>query len=309
MQRSILVAAVVAIGISGLPRASVLRAQAPADAPSFEVASVKPNKANDGLVLIGVQGDRFTANGASLRMLIQQAYQIQTDQLVGGPGWLNSERFDIVAKVGTHTPDQAAGPPAGAAQVQLMIRTLLADRFKLTMHTETRNEPVYALVMTRSDGRLGPQLHKVEVDCAAIEAQARRGGENPPAAGPATVQRRGCGTSVGPGAIIAFGQTMAQLATAMSRLSNTGASLNRPVIDRTALSGTFDADLRFTPDQVPQRPAGAPDQPFQVNGVAIDPNGPSLFTALQEQLGLKLEPTKGPVEVLVIDRAERPTED
>jgi len=106
-----------------------------------------------------------------------------------------------------------------------------------------------------------------------------------------------------PGMVQVGGMPMTQLAQFLSQ------SVQRIVVDRTGLTGNFDASLSYTPDQMPQRPAGAGDGPIQFNGASIDPNGPSLFTAVQEQLGLKLESTKGPVEMLVIDRAEKPTED
>jgi uncharacterized protein (TIGR03435 family) len=167
--------------------------------------------------------------------------------------------------------------------------------------------PVYALVLARSDGRLGPRLRASTVDCAAIEDARRRGGT---AASPGAPPGNGmvCGTSVGPGVILAGGQSMARLATAFSNLTNTGSSLNRIVVDRTGLTGNFDAELRFTPERIPN--FGQGDPVSAVPGVQpIDPNGASVFTAVQEQLGLKLEGQRGPVDVLVIDRAEQPTED
>ena len=288
-----------------------LFAQDARDSPRFEVASVKPNTLNNGLVSMGTQGGRFTATGLPLRMLIQNAYQVQEDQIIGGPSWLVADRFDVQAKAEGNPPRE---------QVQLMIRALLADRFKLAVHKETRDVAVFALVMARSDGRLGAQLRKVEVDCTPGRGQV--GDRTPPNA--ASGPRRGCGTTVGPGVVMAQGQTIAQLATAFSALSNTGSSLNRPVVDRTGLTGTFDADLRFTPERIANgwaRGAGgapcisAPSAPGTSGGPVgpclppVDPNGPSIFTAVQEQLGLKLDPQRGPVDVLVIDRVERPTED
>ena len=265
--------------------------QAQGEPARFEVASIKRNTLNDRIVVIQSQNGRFTARGYTLRMLLQQAYQVQEFQIADGPDWIDSERFDIMAiePAGVSTSG-AAGPVApGPGQPRprdLMLRTLLEERFKLSVHKETRERPVYALVPARSDGRLGSMLTRTIVDCATA-----RGLE-------------ACGTSVGPGYIRARGVTIAQLATAFSRLTMTGSSLNRLVVDRSGLEGAYDAEVRFTPENIPpglgpgSLPGGLPP---------IDPNGPSIFTAIQEQLGLKLDAQRGPVEVLVIDRVERPT--
>jgi len=282
-----------------------LLAQAGADLPQFEVASVKPNTRNDGFITVGSRGGQYTALGVSMRTLIRLAYQVQEFQIIGGPGWLDSDRFDIIAKDESSASGRFATEQA-PSRSSLMIRSLLADRFKLIVHKETRDMPVYALVLARSDGRLGPHLRQTSVDCAALAAARGRGG-----AAPSPAPRADgivCGTSVGPGVILAGGQSMARLATEFSNLTNTGMSLNRIVVDRTGLSGNFDAELRFTPERIPS--FGPADSVNAVPGVQpIDPNGASLFTAVQEQLGLKLEAQRGPVDVLVIDRVEPPGED
>jgi uncharacterized protein (TIGR03435 family) len=266
--------------------------------PRFEVASVKRNLANDGRISISGRGGRFTATGVSLKLLLRNAYQMQEFQIVGGPDWLDVDRFDIAA-----TASADVGPPSavgGPTRQQLMVRSLLADRFHVAVHTETRELPVYALVRARRDGKLGPALTEAPADCTAA---APRPQSPPPAAGPP--QLGPCSTAVGPGFIRTRGQTLAQFAAALSTLGNIGASLNRMIIDRTDLPGRYDIELRFTPDRIPNfgpdgPPAGMPP---------IDPNGPSIFTALQEQLGLKLDAQRGPVDVLVVDRAEAPTAD
>ena len=174
--------------------------------------------------------------------------------------------------------------------MMVMVRALLADRFKLVVHTETREVPIYALVMARSDGRPGPQLRPAAVDCTA----ARGRGSPPPAPTPPG-GRPACGMRTVPGRMMAGGYELPDVARNLSNFAG------RMVVDKTGLTGTFDLDLAWTPDQIPQGPLppGAPP---------IDPNGPSIFTALQEQLGLKLDSNRGPVEVLAI-HAERPTED
>ena len=261
---------------------------------SFDVASIKPNKAGDNIVFNQARGNRLTMTGYTLQMLIQSAYDLQDFQIVGGPKWLNSDRYDIVAT--SSSPDLfKAEQPFGPTQQQLMMRSLLADRFKLAVHTETRELPVFALVLARPDGRLGAELRKASIDCAALAASRARAENTPPPSGDRPV----CGSKVMPGAIMAGGITMSDLVRRLSLLSNTGSSLGRMVIDRTGLSGAFDINLHFTPDRIPDLGPGAP---------IIDPNGPSIFTALQEQLGLKLDPQRGPIDILVIDRAEIPVE-
>ena len=157
----------------------------------------------------------------------------------------------------------------------------------------------------RSDGKLGPQMKKSETDCAAVMAAARGRGPGampPPPGGPG---RGGdnipCGIRIGPGNLAMGGTPLGQFAQSL------GSFAGRIVLDRTGLAGAYDINLTWTPDQMP-RPAGGGDQPPQINGAAVDPNGPSLFTAVQEQLGLKLDSQRGPVETLVIDRAEKPVE-
>jgi uncharacterized protein (TIGR03435 family) len=279
--------------------------QAPAAAPAFEVASIKPNTSGDGRVMMQNQPGRFIATNVTLRLLIRTAYQLQDFQITGGPGWLTSDHFDVNAKV----PDEfrAMAPPApgsGPSPLGLMIRALLAERFKLAAHTETKDSPIYALVLARSDGKLGPALKKSETDCAAVFAAARGRGAMPPAGpppGPGEPMR--CGIRIGPGNMAVGGSPLSQVASSLSLFAG------RIVQDRTGLTGNYDFSLTWTPDNMPQRPPGAPDVPPQINGVAVDPNGPSLFTAVQEQLGLKLDSQRGPVEVLVIDRVEKPVED
>jgi uncharacterized protein (TIGR03435 family) len=315
------VAGPLAAGVVSAPR---LRAQAPAaDAkpPTFEVASIKPNKSGDGRIGSMVQpGGRFTATNISLGMLLGQAYRLQggrgggpnspNPQIVNAPGWVNSDRFDIVAKADTNVaPDQFPE----------LLKSLLLDRFKLAAHTESREFQVYALVLARSDGKLGPGLRPASAECAATIAARGRGGPPPGAGGPGGPGGPGrgpiappqpgepmpCGMMrMGPGSLAGGGAPIAQLATSLTPW------VNRIVVDKTGLTGPYEVDLQWTPEQMPQGgpgPGGAP--PGAPGFPPIDPNGPSIFTAVQEQLGLKLESTKAPVDVLVIDHVEQPTED
>ena len=284
--------------------APILHGAAPQE-PQLEVASIKPNKSSDNRVMLGIQpGGRFTATNVTLRMLIRNAYQLQEFQITGGPNWIADERFDIVAKaetgdgIGDPFRAEANGQPSRG---QLMIRALLADRFKLVVHNEDKEMPIYALVLARGDGKLGPQLKVSETDCAAMIAAGRgRGrGPMPPPGPPQPGTPMQCGIRIGPGNMAVGGSPMTQVATSLAMFAG------RIVVDKTGLAGNYDFTLSWTPDQMPgagQRPPGAPEPP------PIDPNGPSLFTAVQEQLGLKLDSQRGPVAMLVIDRAERPTE-
>lgn len=273
------------------------------DRPRFDVASVKADVSNDGRVSIQRTGGRYTAHGVSLRLLLLSAYDVQEYQVIGAPPWAATDRFDIVATM-PDTPDTSPVTPDGPTRQTLMLQSLLEERFRLNAHIDTRDMPIYGLVLARGDRTLGPSLHRSTVDCAALIAATRaRGG--PPPAPPAAGELPLCSSTVGPGFIAGRSRTMAQIATNLSRLTNTGASLGRPIVDRTALEGYYDFEIRFTPDRIPNfgpggPPPGLPD---------IDPNGASIFAAMREQLGLKLEAQRGAVRVLVIDRVEKPAPD
>ena len=242
----------------------------------FEVASVKPNASGAPGIDIDTQpGGRLTITNASLRNLVTFAYRIQDNQLVGGPDWARSARFDIVAKAETE---------ATTEELLAMLRPLLRERFKLATHGESRDMPIYALVAPPADGK---KLKAADVDCTGLPGTGSRG----------------CAFSVRFGNIHARGIPLSRLAAVLSQYAG------RVVVDRTGIAGPYDFDLTWTPDQFRGRQAAPGEQPLQVNGAPVDANGPSLFTAVQEQLGLKLEATRGPVDVLVIDGAERPIGD
>jgi len=224
-----------------------------------------------------VVGQTFAAINVPLRTLIRQAYQVQGFQVVGGPSWITSDRFDIVAKT---------GPPAPTRGSDLMMQSLLAERFKLAAHKETRELPVYALVMAKSDGKPGSQLHQPAVDCYALL--------RPDAPTPLPTGFFCGGMRPGPGQLSGRMATMKQLILFLSP------QVGRIVLDKTGLAGTFDLDLAWTAGPVGPDASGA--------SASLDA-GTSIYTSLQEQLGLKLESTKGPVDVLVIDYVEHPIED
>jgi uncharacterized protein (TIGR03435 family) len=255
---------------------------------TFEVASVKSNTSGESNGNMRMQpGGRVTATNMPVRPIITFAYQLAQYQLVGGPAWLTTDRYDLVAKLeadvnpATFVPGNDSPGP-----MQLALRNLLEDRFKLKVHRETREMDIFALVMARPDGSPGPGLKPTTQDCAAVAAAARQG--TPPPTGP---NAPFCGIQGAPGRLKFGGLPAASLATAFA------GPAGRMVVDRTGLAGSWDFELTFAVEN------RGPDSP------PADPNAPSFFTAVQEQLGLKLESTKGPVEVLVIDSVERPTED
>jgi uncharacterized protein (TIGR03435 family) len=269
-------------------------------APAFEVASVKVNRTGAPGGSFVMPPGRFTATNIPLTVLITNAYQLSFFQVVGGPDWATTDRFDIVAKA----PDGA--PPE---QTRAMVRTLLKERFKLAVHMETRETPLYALVKARADDRLGPNLKRSTMDCAPIRAQraeataaaARaRGGRlavPPAAANEPVVCGMRAGGRGGPTLTYRAGNiTMTALASALRPF------VGREVVDRTGLTGEFDFDLQFSAP-----PGAGPVDAGNPVATTLD-DAASVFTALQEQLGLKLESTRGPVEVLVIDSAEKPGE-
>jgi uncharacterized protein (TIGR03435 family) len=230
-----------------------------------------------------------------LRFILHYAFAVRDHQLIGAPGWADSVGFDITA---TYPAD----PPRTEDDGRAMLRTLLADRFRLVAHAETRELPVYAMVLAGSDRRLGPQLHPSGPECALPKGPPGVPPPPPPPAGPATIGRplpiTAIITSRCP--LIAF-RTTSGSHWSLREITMAGLAqrliepLGRPVLDRTGLAGAFDVDLTFTPDNA-------------VVDASTAPNAPSLMAALREQLGLRLESIRAPIEVLVIDRVQPPTQ-
>jgi uncharacterized protein (TIGR03435 family) len=269
-------------GEKSMVRASVcLLAIAPlvsfAQAPlAFEVASIKPAApmqmmpGGGGAFRISMGGDpgRINYSGATLKMLIERAWSLKPYQ-VSGPDWLSAERFDVVAKI-----------PDGAKQTDVprMLQTLLEERFKIRIHREQKTLPVYALVV----GKSGPKLKKTEDASGGMNMMMNMKGRQ-----------------------VSGKTTMDGLVGMLSR------SLDRPVLDHTELKDTYDISLQWTPDDRESGPmsglramvGGGGDHPPADNSEGG--SAPSLFAALQEQLGLRLESTKGPVEIVVVDSIEK----
>jgi uncharacterized protein (TIGR03435 family) len=243
----------------------------PAAPTAYTVASIKPNKSSDDrFMLRPLPGGGLTATGVTLKMLIGFAYGVFAYQISGGPTWIGTERWDIQAKT-----DGVEGrlPPA---QSGALLRALIEDRFQLKARRESKEMPVYALVVAKNGPK--PKLHPS--DPANAKPSAMLGG----------------------GSGIFTDSSMAGFAARLSE------QLGRPVIDRTDLKGGYDFTLQWTPapgegsaESIGLPPRAEPPAPG-------DSNGPSIFTALQDQLGLKLESTKGPAEILIIDNVERPSE-
>jgi uncharacterized protein (TIGR03435 family) len=287
--------------ISGLAFGAAA-AQSEAPRKSFEVASIKPSAAEPGMVRIGISpGGRYTASGVTVRMLIQQAYDVREFQISGGPGWLGSDRFDIAATADTPNVDREL--------IKGLLQSLLAERFGLQLRRETKELPIYALVV----GKDGHRLHKSEI-------QPDAGGEGGPAGrpqpgSPESLGRGADGNAPAPpkGSMVRMGrgQVSAQMATLSAFASLLGSQLGRPVLEKTGLTGYYDFDLAWTPEET-EGNAGLFGQkpPSDAPPIALESHstGPSIFTAVREQLGLRLESQKGPVEILVIDRVEKPSE-
>jgi uncharacterized protein (TIGR03435 family) len=233
--------------------------------PVFEVATIKPSKPEMQGKGFRVNGRRFSTINTSASDLMTFAYGIHARQIIGGPAWLETEKYDLAAQ-----PDGEGQP--NDKQWKIMVQKLLADRFQLAFHRDKKELSVYALVVAKN----GPKLTKSEGDPNGLPGLFFRG----------------------LGVLPARNATMADFAGVMQ-----SAVLDRPVVDQTGLQGRYDFTLSWTPDE------------FQFGGLGVKPPPPSdtaanpdLFTAIQQQLGLKLESTKAPAEVLVIDHVEKPSE-
>lgn len=227
---------------------------------TFAVATIKPS-APDAATMTQIRGDRFVTEGTTFLDLFKYAYNVNPKQVLGGPEWLRTEKFDVVAD-----PETEKRPSSD--QMKALLQQLLVERFHLLMHRAQKLLPVYALVKTADI----PKLKKSTADPNGIP---------------------GVGYSPN-GELGVLNATMADFATFLQRFV-----LDRPAVDQTGISGHFDLELRWTPDNT-----GAKTGDLTVDEAAA----PDLFTAIKEQLGLKLEAKKADTDVFVIDHAERPTE-
>jgi uncharacterized protein (TIGR03435 family) len=226
----------------------------------FEVASIKRNAGVDPQQASRIlPGGRVEATNMPLRSLIRAAYDTTAAQIIGGPSWLASDGYDIVAKAPADV--LLEGPRGMSPQLQAMLKNLLEDRFQLRVHSETRETQAYALLLATDGGRRGPELKVSVAHCNVPNV---------------------CGIRGGNGDVNYTGVKLAQITASLAGF----AAVRAPVIDRTALMDRYDLHLRFNDD-----------------------TGPNLFTALREQAGLKLQPETTQMQFIVVDRAERPTQD
>jgi len=281
----------------GMMDAPAIRAQgAPGERPSFEVASVKPAAGGPG-VSIGVdRSGEFHTTNAPLLTLIGYAYDVQSFQVYAAPAWVRTERYDIVAKREVVKPE---GPPkresveSMSADIKLRVQMLLEDRFQLRVHRETKELPVVAVVAAKGGPKLQPSA------CVTVDLQ-----HPPPPLKPGEPRPAFCG-NMGQHPSD-HGLTITGTGTSMADLVRwLGFQTGRTMIDRTGYTAKFNFTMEWTPDTVSGTPG--PEAPPETAAPSSDPGGPSLASALQQQLGLKMESTKGPVEVLVIDRVEKPS--
>ena len=258
-----LLALTVVLGLL-ITRQSRAQAQTAGAAPlTFEVASIKPSDPSRPDTGLHRSNAKFAATNHTLKRLIAFAYDVELFQISGGPAWVNSDGYDVTAK----TPDDVAHHK-GPNDDKKMVQALLSDRFKLTMHTESRELPIYALVIGKNGSKF--EIAKPHVGSSGVTGR----GETH------------------------WTFTEAPLSLLVHVLSQ---RLGRPVVDRTGLTAHYDFKLEWSPDPTSSEPRDS-------GSSASDPAGPTLFTAIQEQLGLRLEAQKGPVEVLVIDHVDRPSE-
>jgi uncharacterized protein (TIGR03435 family) len=283
------------------PMSSPLSAQAkaaperPVPLDTFDSVAIKPSALGRVSRITMPADGRFIATNVSLPMLIRFAYQIQNFQIVDSPRWMDAATFDIEA-TGAREP---APQPRGTPRVRARVRHMLADNFKLKVRRETRDLPMYELVIARSDKRLGPQFRPSTVDCAALARNFGRGA----AGAPPSEDLTGCGVRMQPGVVAGGGVRVAELALMLSRLTG------RAVEDKTKLSGVYDLHLEFFHELAPQREE--PATAGAATGTTLPADGrveirQTIFTAIQDQLGLRLQPTRGPVDVLVITNVEQP---
>jgi uncharacterized protein (TIGR03435 family) len=256
----------------------------------FEVASIK-TRTGDRVVGGTSTPDRFVRADATLRDLIRYGYDLQEFQVEGGPGWIRTNRYEVNAR--------AAAPTRGPEGMRALVRRLLEERFALRTRTESREMPRYELVIARRDGKLGERLRRSTFDCEALMASGAVSADD----------RARCDLRFRPkmesdgGRPRIASMTLSLQGVRLLRLADLlQTSVERAVVDRTGLDGTFDLELEFAPSGR-FRPAGLPGPPSPPS------DGLPLETALQEQLGLKLESVHGPVTVLVVESAELPTPD
>ena len=247
--------------------------------PDYDVVSIKPDKSGVFMVRVMNKPDGFSASNVTLKMLLQNSYGIREDLIFGGAGWVDSTHFDVEAKVAAQDVDTFK--KLNHAQQRLMLQKALAERFNVKVHTETKQLPVYDLVVVNS-------AKLVKANAGDTYANGIKGFDGIGHAGMVRME---------PGKLTGQGIPISDLVNLLAQ------RLHRTVIDKTGLKDKYDLTMTWAPDE-------ESDPMFHGTGndQQSDSSGPSIFTALQEQLGLKLQSDKGPVETLVVDHAEMPSE-
>jgi bla regulator protein blaR1 len=256
----------------------------------YEVASVKPDKSGDMRFKVMNSPDSLTAN-TTLQMLIRLAYSVEDNQISGAPNWVNSDRYDVEAKMDSATADEVRklSEEQEKSVREHMLQALLVDRFKLTIHRETKELPIYSLVVAKNGSKL-EESKPGEPDKRGFKTPDGR-----PAVGGHFVR-------MGMGQLDGHSLGMTDIARLLSQ------QLGRTVVDKTGLTANYDFTLKWTPEEGQGPAFRGPEGSPGTGSTPAPESGPSIFTAVQEQLGLKLESQKGPVEILVIDHVEKPSE-
>ena len=246
---------------------------------AFEISSVRVNQSGDAAASLRPHPDgAVTITNHSLLELIEFTFDVRSDQIVGAPEWANSRRFDILAKGGPNAP--GTDGRRESSSLVLKLRSLLEERFRLKTHVEMREQPVFELLVRRPD-HLGPQLSN-SVECEA----------SPASGSDAKAPSGACGLLFGAAGLRGNGASISEIVKVLGFLAR------RPVIDRTGLTGSFDVHLTFRPEDF--------ERLFGAGSAASDPNMPTLFTAVEEQLGLRLRAARGQVPTVVVDSVEMP---
>jgi uncharacterized protein (TIGR03435 family) len=263
--------------VTALLSGSALVAQVPTDNLTFDVVSIRLSTSESAGGTIGIRpGGRWFVTNVPVRAIISSAWGVPTDRVLNAPDWTTVERYMMEAVSPVPEPSQE--------QIRQMVRELLRDRFKLIAHTEKRDLPVYLLTVLRPDGQLGPRMRRSEIDCLDPEARKKAAAA---IAAAAADGRIACGLRFEEGRYLGGGSASSVFEPLLT--SATG----RPVLDRTGLQGRYDFELRWA---------------ATLGGDAPPGDAVSIFTAVQEQLGLKLDSAAAPLDVVVIDRIERPSE-
>ena len=276
------------VGLVRGPQILARGGEAAGPRPQFEVASIKRNRSGELNRGVSTPRGRFIGRNLLIRPSIAWAYRIPSFQVIGGPGWLDSDDYNIEAKVDEAETEKIEKLYSlqRRDQIRLMLRSLFAERFQLKVSHQTREGPAYALVVTKDGPKFRGQIPGDESSKGVTV--------------PSGVTSRSHAMGAGPGGLRGLGISMAELAGSLS------GQVGRPVLDQTGLKGVYDILLHWTPEPgamvLGRGNSGADAAPL------ADISGPSIFAAIQEQLGLKLEPTKAPMEMIVIDHIERPSE-